>query len=157
MVFLSDHGHVVTTEKVRNMRACRPRSTMLQEKPESEPNLFYGARGWGLDRQNRRLPAPQFFAAKPNSQLWTEIPRTKRFGRQRNAATWQQRNKKNLENLKLTEVSKGSGATFGRGVTILNTGHHQELLGNGSGDDSGTTGCRNETHPNGAAFSYRLI
>ena len=37
MVFLSDHGHVVTTEKIRNMRALR--EPIHNEANEGDQNL----------------------------------------------------------------------------------------------------------------------
>ena len=47
MVFLSDHGHVVATEKVRNMRALTVPIHMPREGPESGPTLIYDAQGLG--------------------------------------------------------------------------------------------------------------
>jgi hypothetical protein len=55
--------------------------------------------------------------------------------------------------LSLTEVAEGSGTAFSRGVTILDTSHHQKLLGDWGGNDSGTAGSRNQTHPDGAALA----
>lgn len=56
----------------------------------------------------------------------------------------------------LGEVSKGTSRATGRSVAILNTGHSQQLLGNGSRHNAGTTGSRNETHGHGTAFSSYL-
>merc|ERR1719168_404958 len=43
-----------------------------------------------------------------------------------------------------------------RGVAILNTSHHQELLGDGGRNDASTTGCRDQSHPDGSALSGHL-
>lgn len=45
----------------------------------------------------------------------------------------------------LDEVTEGTGGTTGSGVTILDTGKLKELLGDGSSDDSGTTGSGDKT------------
>ena len=45
MVFLPDHCHVVATEKVRNIRAFKSRSTVLREKPEPGLGFIYDTRG----------------------------------------------------------------------------------------------------------------
>merc|ERR1719474_2552477 len=56
----------------------------------------------------------------------------------------------------LGEVSKGTSRPTSRGVAILNSGHLKQLLGDGSRDNAGSTGCRNESHPNGATLSGDL-
>lgn len=56
----------------------------------------------------------------------------------------------------LTKVSKGGRAATGGGVAVINTGHHEQLLGNGSGHDSGTTGGGNETHQDRSAATRHL-
>lgn len=56
----------------------------------------------------------------------------------------------------LGEVTQSAGGTTGRRVAILDTGHHQELLGNGGRDDASTTGSRNQTHRHGTALAGNL-
>jgi len=56
----------------------------------------------------------------------------------------------------LGEVAKGTSRATGRGVAILNTSHHQQLPGDGSRDDAGTTGCWDQSHPNGTTLSGHL-
>ena len=56
----------------------------------------------------------------------------------------------------LTEVSEGGGLSAGAGVAILQTGHTQELLGHGSGDDAGTPGGGDQAHVDGTALSVHL-
>ena len=56
MVFLSDQGHIVATEKIRNMRTFKARSTMPLSGPEPSLVLFYDARGEGIDRQVTAAP-----------------------------------------------------------------------------------------------------
>ena len=61
MVFLSDHCHIVATEKIRNMRTWQLRSTMyrIASDPESELGLISDARGrWELTE--KRISAPDF-------------------------------------------------------------------------------------------------
>lgn len=57
---------------------------------------------------------------------------------------------------RFSEVTQSSGASPGRSVTIFDTGHHQQLLGNGGGNDSGTSRSGNQTDPNGSALSGHL-
>jgi len=56
----------------------------------------------------------------------------------------------------LGEVSKGSSGATSRGVAILNTSHHQQLLGDGGRNDASTTGGRDQSHPDGSALSGHL-
>lgn len=56
----------------------------------------------------------------------------------------------------LGEVSKSGGRATRRCVAILNTGHHQQLLGDWARYDSGTTGSRDETHRHGSALAGYL-
>lgn len=56
----------------------------------------------------------------------------------------------------LGEVAQRAGAATGRGVTILNAGHHQQLLGNGRRHDAGTTGSGDQTHRHGSALAGHL-
>ena len=56
----------------------------------------------------------------------------------------------------LTEVSKGTSGTLSRGVTILNTSHLEQLLGNGGRDNSCSAGGRDQTHPDRTALTGNL-
>lgn len=55
-----------------------------------------------------------------------------------------------------TEVAEGGSAAPGRCVAVVNTGHHEQLLGHRCGHDAGTTGRRDETHQDGTAASGNL-
>lgn len=55
------------------------------------------------------------------------------------------------ENLKLTEVAEGGSAAPGRGITVVNTSHHQQLLGDGGRHNPRTAGSRDQTHQDGSA------
>ena len=73
MVFLSDHCHVVATEKVRNMRTWPATIHMFQVKPESMLGLIYDARGWGIDCQKWAAPLyPRNFEAE-TSEMSTGV------------------------------------------------------------------------------------
>jgi len=48
----------------------------------------------------------------------------------------------------LGEIAESAGRATGRGVTILNTSHLQEFLGDRSRDNAGTAGGGDQTHPN---------
>lgn len=54
---------------------------------------------------------------------------------------------------KITECTSGSP---GWGVTILDTGHLKQLLGNWSGHDAGTSGRRYQANLHGTAFAGHL-
>ena len=58
MVFLSDHCHIMATEKIRNMRTQSPDPQILRitSEPESELALIYDARGTGIDRHVGAAP-----------------------------------------------------------------------------------------------------
>lgn len=56
----------------------------------------------------------------------------------------------------LTEVAEGASGPPGGGVAVLDTGHLQQLLGHGGGDDTGTPGGGDEPHPDGAALAGHL-
>ena len=56
----------------------------------------------------------------------------------------------------LGEVTQSAGGATGRGITILNTSHHQQLLGDGGRDNAGTTGSWDQTHRNGTALASDL-
>lgn len=56
----------------------------------------------------------------------------------------------------LTKVAEGGGAAPGRGVAVIDTGHHEQLLGHGGGHDASTTGGRDETHQDRAATAGHL-
>merc|ERR1719443_579065 len=56
----------------------------------------------------------------------------------------------------LSKVAEGTSRATGRGVAILDTGHLQELLGDGGRDDASTTGRGDETHPDGTALAGDL-
>jgi len=56
----------------------------------------------------------------------------------------------------LGEVSKGSGRATGRGVAIFDTGHLQQLLGDGGRDDASTTWGGDQTHPDRTALAGDL-
>jgi len=65
MVFLSDHRHVVATEKIRNMRTLKPRSTCTTERTRIEALLIYDARGVGTDREDATAPGTTTFEVRP--------------------------------------------------------------------------------------------
>lgn len=54
------------------------------------------------------------------------------------------------ENPKLTKVAEGGSAAPGRGVTVINTSHHQQLLGDRGRHDPCTAGSRDQTHQDGS-------
>lgn len=56
----------------------------------------------------------------------------------------------------ITEVAEGGCAAPGRGVAIVDTGHHEQLLGHRGGHDASTTGGRDETHQHRAAATSHL-
>lgn len=56
----------------------------------------------------------------------------------------------------LTKVAEGSGAASGRGVAVIDTSHHEQLLGHGGRHDASTAGGRNETHQDRAAAASHL-
>ena len=56
----------------------------------------------------------------------------------------------------LQEVLSGSGMTGGLCVTILNTSEGEHLLGDGSTDNTGTSGSGHELDENGSAFTGDL-
>jgi len=56
----------------------------------------------------------------------------------------------------LGEIAQSRGGTTGLGVAILDTGHVEQLLGNTSGDDSGTTRGGDQTYDGAATFAGNL-
>jgi len=56
----------------------------------------------------------------------------------------------------LDEVSESLGSSGGRGEAIVNSGVVKNLLGDLSGDNTGTTGSGHETHADGTALSGHL-
>jgi len=56
----------------------------------------------------------------------------------------------------LDEVSKSLGTSGGRGEAIVDSGVVQDLLGDLSGDNTGTTGSGDETHADGTTLSSHL-
>jgi hypothetical protein len=56
----------------------------------------------------------------------------------------------------LGEVTKGSGLATGGGVAVLNTGHLQQLLGDGGTHNAGTTGSGDQTHQHGTTLASHL-
>merc|ERR1711988_1428276 len=56
----------------------------------------------------------------------------------------------------LGEVAKSSGGATSAGVAVLDTGHLEQLLGDGCGHDPGTAGGGNQSHPDGAALAGHL-
>lgn len=56
----------------------------------------------------------------------------------------------------LDEVLGGSGVTAGGGEAIINTGEAEELLGDGSTDNTGTTGSGHELASDGTALTGGL-
>ena len=63
---------------------------------------------------------------------------------------------KNISTSLLTEISKRAGGSFGRGVTVLDAGHLQQLLGHGGGHDASSAGRGDEPHPDGATLAGHL-
>lgn len=57
---------------------------------------------------------------------------------------------------RLGEITERTGGAPGRGVTVLDTGHLKQLLGNRSRHDAGASGRRYQTHLHGAAFAGHL-
>ena len=55
-----------------------------------------------------------------------------------------------------TKVAQGSGRSTSRGIAILNTSHLQQLLGDRGGHNPGTSGGRDEPHPDGTALAGDL-
>ena len=47
----------------------------------------------------------------------------------------------------LGKVTQGAGGASGAGVAVLDTGHLQQLLGDGSGHDASTAGSGDQPHP----------
>merc|ERR550525_2113966 len=56
----------------------------------------------------------------------------------------------------LSEVAESAGGSPGAGVAVLNTRHLQQLLGHGGRHDASTAGCRDQSHPHGAALAGDL-
>ena len=56
----------------------------------------------------------------------------------------------------LGEVSKSTSGATGAGVAVLDTGHLEQLLGDGGGDDACSAGRGDEPHPDGAALACHL-
>lgn len=56
----------------------------------------------------------------------------------------------------LREVTQRTGATTGRVVAVLDTGHHQQLLGDGGRHDASSTGSGDQTHRDGSALAGDL-
>merc|ERR1712061_639496 len=56
----------------------------------------------------------------------------------------------------LGKVTKGAGGSSGAGVAVLDTGHLQQLLGDGGGHDPGTAGSGAQSHPDGATLASHL-
>lgn len=46
----------------------------------------------------------------------------------------------------LTKVAESGSAAPGRGVAVVDTSHHEQLLGHRSRHDASTTGSRDKTH-----------
>ena len=56
----------------------------------------------------------------------------------------------------LGEVTQGAGGATGGCVAVVNTGHLQQLLGDGGGDDASSPGGGDQPHPDGAALAGDL-
>jgi hypothetical protein len=56
----------------------------------------------------------------------------------------------------LGKVTQSSSRALGRGVAIINSSHLEQLLGDRGGDDAGTTGGRDQSHPDRAALASHL-
>lgn len=56
----------------------------------------------------------------------------------------------------LGEVTSSSGLTTGLGVDVLNTGELEDLLGDRGGDNTSTTGSRDEADADGTSLSVYL-
>lgn len=56
----------------------------------------------------------------------------------------------------LQEVSLGGGGTLGLGVTVLDSGHLEESLGSGGGDDVSSSGSRDQSTHDGSSLSGNL-
>ena len=154
MVFLSDHGHVVATEKVRNMRALATLIHIPREEPESRPSLIYDAQGLGNWPAEAMAPKRQG-SRRSEQPLINPEPKSQGRGVPNTPTTSIQNDK--LKKYFFTKVAKGSSASGCRGVAILNSGHGQELLGDWGRDDAGTTRGRDQTHPDGATLAWKIL
>merc|ERR1711982_213615 len=56
----------------------------------------------------------------------------------------------------LSEVAQSSGGSTSGGVTVVNTRHLEQLLGNWSRDDTSSTWSGDESHPDGATLPVTL-
>merc|ERR1711982_16960 len=56
----------------------------------------------------------------------------------------------------LSEVAQSSGGSTSGGVTVVNTRHLEQLLGNWSRDDTSSTWSGDESHPDGATLAGHL-
>jgi len=56
----------------------------------------------------------------------------------------------------LGEVTEGGSATLGAGVNVFVTGISQNLLGDRSSNNTGTSGSRDQSHVDGTAFGMDL-
>ena len=56
----------------------------------------------------------------------------------------------------LGKVTQSSSGALGRGITIINSSHLEQLLWDGGGDDAGTTGGGDQSHPDRAALASNL-
>lgn len=56
----------------------------------------------------------------------------------------------------LTKVAKGGCAASGGGVAVIDSGHHEQLLGHRGGHNASTTGGRDETHQDRATAASHL-
>jgi hypothetical protein len=57
----------------------------------------------------------------------------------------------------LQEVSLGGGGTLGLGVTVLDSGHLEESLGSGGGDDVSSSGCKEAGISEFVQFYYFVL
>ena len=56
----------------------------------------------------------------------------------------------------LSEVAQSSGGSTSGGVTVVNTRHLEQLLGNWSRDNTSSTWSGDESHPDGATLAGHL-
>lgn len=111
--------------------------------------------------EQRRLPKQSFCRALQYSFLfllittttplqrwsWAEQGENQKYGTQIKTPNYQK---------KLTKVAKGGGAAPGWSVAVIDTSHHEQLLGHRGGHDASTTGGGNETHQDRATAASHL-
>lgn len=113
----------------------------------------------GIEKGNREDHRQSFCRALQSqflSLLITTTPPQQRWGWAEQGEKKKKKDTGHSHYTRLTKVSKGSCAAPGGGVAVINTGHHEQLLGHRSRHDSSTTGGRDETHQDWATAARHL-